>query len=156
MSYNVEENLKKYGIKLESPSTPAANYITYTIVGNLVFISGQLPFKNGSLPITGIVGETVSVEDGIKMAELCALNLLSQLKQACSNDLNRVTKVVKLGGFVASSKNFGDQPKIINGASDIMVKVFGEKGKHSRFAVGVSSLPKNVPVEVEGIFEIKI
>ena len=156
MSYNVEENLKKHGIELESPSTPAANYIPYTIVGNLVFISGQLPFKNGSLPMTGIVGETVSVEDGIKMAELCALALLSQLKQACSNDLNRVTKVVKLGGFVASSKNFGDQPKIINGASDIMVKVFGEKGKHSRFAVGVSSLPRNVPVEVEGIFEIKI
>ena len=156
MSYNVEENLTKYGIELENPSTPAANYIPYTIVGNLVFISGQLPFKNGSLPMTGIVGETVSVEDGIKMAELCALALLSQLKQACSNDLNRVTKVVKLGGFVASSKNFGDQPKIINGASDIMVKVFGEKGKHSRFAVGVSSLPRNVPVEVEGVFEIKI
>ncbi len=156
MSYNVEENLKKHGIELESPNTPAANYIPYTIVGNLVFISGQLPFKNGSLPITGIVGETVNVEDGIKMAELCALALLSQLKQACSNDLNRVKKVVKLGGFVASSKNFGDQPKIINGASDIMVKVFGEKGKHSRFAVGVSSLPRNVPVEVEGIFEIKI
>ena len=153
---NIEENLKTHGIELESPISPAANYIPYTIVGNLVFISGQLPFKNGSIPITGTVGEKVSVEDGIKMAELCALALISQLKQACNNDLNKVVKVVKLGGFVASSKGFGDQPKIINGASDLMVKVFGEKGKHSRFAVGVSSLPRNVPVEVEGIFEIKI
>ena len=151
---NIEENLKIHGIELEDPSTPAANYIPYTIVGSLVFISGQLPFKNGSIPLTGIVGDTVTVEEGVKMAELCALALLSQLKQACNNDLNKVIKVVKLGGFVASSKDFGEQPKIINGASDLMVKIFGEKGKHSRFAVGVSSLPRNVPVEIEGIFEI--
>ena len=125
------------------------------IVGNLVFISGQLPFQNGLIPVSGIVDDNVTIEDGIKMAELCALSLLSQLKEACNGDLDRVKKVVKLGGFVASSQDFSKQPEIINGASDLMVKVFGDKGKHSRFAVGVASLPRNAPVEVEGIFEIE-
>ena len=149
-----DKKLKELGIILEKPNSPAANYIPYTIVNNLVFISGQLPFKNGKIPITGIVGENVSIEDAIKMSEICAFCLISQLKEACDNDLNKVNKVVKLGGFVASLKSFSDQPKVINGASDIMVRVFGDKGKHSRFAVGVASLPKNAPVEVEGIFEI--
>ena len=117
----IEDNLKKLGIELPNAPEPVGAYVAFKKTGNLLFISGQLPFKNGTLPITGIVGDTVSIEDAIKMAELCALALLSQLKQACSNDLNRVIKVVKLGGFVASSKNFGDQPKIINGASYIMV-----------------------------------
>ena len=151
---NYDEKLKKLGITLDKPSKPAANYIPYTISGNLVFISGQLPFKNGKIPITGIVGKDVDINDAIKMAEICAYCLISQLKQACDNDLNKVKKVIKLGGFVASSKNFGDQPQVINGASDVMVKVFGDIGKHSRFAVGVASLPRNAPVEVEGIFEI--
>ena len=152
---NIDKRLKELNISLEKPSSPAANYIPYCIVGNLVFISGQLPFKEGSIPITGIVGEDVNLENAIKMAELCALALISQLKEACNGDLNKVKKVVKLGGFVASSKDFSDQPKVINGASDMMVKIFGDQGKHSRFAVGVASLPRNVPVEVEGIFEIK-
>ena len=152
---DINKNLEKLGLNLEKPSSPAANYIPYTIVGNLVFISGQLPFKEGKIPVTGIVGENVSIENAIKMAEICSLCLITQLKEACNNDLNKVRKVVKLGGFVASSKNFSDQPQVINGASDLMVKVFGEKGKHSRFAVGVASLPRNAPVEVEGIFEIK-
>ena len=115
----------------------------------------QLPFKQGKIPITGIVGETVSSEDAIEMAKLCALALISQLKSACDGDLNKVSRVVKLGGFVASASYFTSQPTIINGASDIMVKAFGEQGKHSRFAVGVSSLPLNAPVEIEGIFELK-
>jgi len=152
---NLNDKLKQLGIELEKPSIPAANYIPYTIVGNLVFISGQLPFQNGLIPVSGIVGDNVTIEDGIKMAELCALSLLSQLKEACNGDLDRVKKVVKLGGFVASSQDFSKQPEIINGASDLMVKVFGDKGKHSRFAVGVASLPRNAPVEVEGIFEIE-
>ena len=152
---NINDKLKSLGINLEKPSSPAANYIPYSIVGNLVFISGQLPFKNGKLPITGIVGDNVDIEDAIKMAELCALNILSHLKESCNGDLEKVATVVKLGGFVASSKNFTDQPTVINGASNLMVNIFGDKGKHSRFAVGVSSLPKNTPVEVEGIFEIK-
>ena len=152
---NIDKRLKELNIILENPSSPAANYIPYSIVGNLVFISGQLPFKKGSIPITGIVGENVSIDNAIEMAELCALALISQLKEACNGNLDNVKKVVKLGGFVASSKDFGDQPKVINGASDMMVKIFGDQGKHSRFAIGVASLPRNAPVEVEGIFEIK-
>tara|TARA_B100000965_G_C19514406_1_gene723468 strand:+ start:618 stop:1085 length:468 start_codon:yes stop_codon:yes gene_type:complete len=152
---NIDKRLKELNIILENPSSPAANYIPYSIVGNLVFISGQLPFKKGSIPITGIVGEDVSIDNAIEMAELCALALISQLKEACNGNLDNVKKVVKLGGFVASSKDFGDQPKVINGASDMMVKIFGDQGKHSRFAIGVASLPRNAPVEVEGIFEIK-
>ncbi len=162
---NIEENLKNHQIELEDASTPAGNYVPYIITNKLVvpyiitnklvFISGQLPFKQGKIPITGVVGETVSSEDAIDMAKLCALALISQLKSACNGDLNKVSRVVKLGGFVASASSFTSQPTIINGASDIMVKVFGEQGKHSRFAVGVSSLPLNAPVEIEGIFELK-
>ncbi len=151
----IDQKLNSLGIVLEKPSVPAANYIPYSIIGNLVFVSGQLPFQKGTLPMTGIVGDEVKIEDAVKMAEICALNILSHLKEACKGDLDNVVKVVKLGGFVASSKNFFDQPTVINGASDLMVNIFGDKGKHSRFAVGVSSLPKNTPVEVEGIFEIK-
>ena len=152
---NIDENLKYHGIELEDASTPAGNYVPYIITNKLVFISGQLPFKQGKIPITGVVGKTVSSEDAIEMAKLCALALISQLKSACNGDLDRVSRVVKLGGFVASTSSFTAQPTIINGASDIMVKIFGEHGKHSRFAVGVSSLPLNAPVEIEGIFEIK-
>ena len=152
---NIEENLKVHGIELEDASSPAGNYVPYIITNKLVFISGQLPFKQGKIPITGIVGETVSSDDAVEMAKLCALALISQLKSACNGDLDKVSRVVKLGGFVASSSSFTAQPTIINGASDIMVKVFGDQGKHSRFAVGVSSLPLNAPVEIEGIFELK-
>ncbi len=155
MSMNFEDNLKKHNIELEKASIPAGNYVPYVITNNLVFISGQLPFKNGVIPITGIVGDTVSAEDAIEMSKLCALALVSQVKASCNGDLNQVARVVKLGGFVASSNSFTAQPSIINGASDIMVKIFGDNGKHSRFAVGVSSLPLNAPVEIEGIFEIK-
>ena len=151
---NFDEKFKQLGIALEKPSSPAANYIPYTITGSLVFISGQLPFKDGKIPVTGIVGNEVEINDAIEMAKICAYCLLSQLREACNGDLNKVSRVIKLGGFVASSKNFGNQPQVTNGASDVMVNVFGEKGKHSRFAIGVSSLPKNAPVEVEGIFEI--
>ena len=152
---DIEENLKNHDIELEDASSPAGNYVPYIITNKLVFISGQLPFKQGKIPITGVVGETVSSEDAIEMAKLCALALISQLKSACNGDLDRVSRVVKLGGFVASTSSFTAQPTIINGASDIMVKIFGEHGKHSRFAVGVSSLPLNAPVEIEGIFELK-
>ena len=152
---NIEENLKNHQIELEDPLTPAGNYVPYIITNKLVFISGQLPFKKGKIPITGVVGETVSSEDAVEMAKLCALALISQLKSACDGDLNKVSRVVKLGGFVASTSSLTSQPTIINGASDIMVKAFGEQGKHSRFAVGVSSLPLNAPVEIEGIFELK-
>ena len=155
MSYDINEKLEKLNIQLDEARSPAGSYVPYVISGNLVFISGQLPFINGELTIKGKVGDTVSLEDGIKMAEACAKALLSQLKAACGGNLNKVKRVIKLGGFVASTPDFIDQPKVINGASDLFVKIFGDKGKHSRFAVGTASLPLNVPVEIEGVFEIE-
>ena len=155
MTNIIDNKLKELDIVLDEASKPAGSYVPYVISDNLVFISGQLPFINGSITIKGKVGSEVSVEDGIKMAEICAKALLSQLKSACNGNLDKVKRVVKLGGFVASDPNFIDHPKIINGASDLIVKIFGDKGKHSRFAVGVASLPLNTPVEIEGIFEIE-
>ena len=155
MTNIIDNKLKELNIVLDEASKPAGSYVPYVISNNLVFISGQLPFINGSITIKGKVGSEVSVEDGIKMAEVCAKALLSQLKSACNGNLDKVKKVVKLGGFVASDPNFIDHPKIINGASDLIVKIFEDKGKHSRFAVGVASLPLNTPVEIEGIFEIE-
>ena len=155
MTNIIEDKLKQLNIKLDEVSKPAGNYVPYVISNNLVFISGQLPFIDGTITIKGKVDKDVSIDDGIKMAEVCAKALLSQLKAACNGDLDKVIRVVKLGGFVASSPDFTDHPKIINGASDLIVKIFEEKGKHSRFAVGVASLPLNAPVEIEGIFEIK-
>jgi enamine deaminase RidA (YjgF/YER057c/UK114 family) len=155
MTNIIEDKLKQLNIILDEASKPAGSYVPYVISNNLVFISGQLPFIDGTITIKGKIDKDVSIDDGIKMAEVCAKALLSQLKAACNGDLDKVIKVVKLGGFVASSPDFTDHPKIINGASDLIVKIFEEKGKHSRFAVGVASLPLNAPVEIEGIFEIK-
>jgi enamine deaminase RidA (YjgF/YER057c/UK114 family) len=155
MTNIIDQKLKELGIELDEASIPAGSYVPYVITNNLVFISGQLPFINGKLTIKGKVGENVSIDDAIKMSEACAKALLSQLKAACNGNLDKVKKVVKLGGFVASSPNFTDQPKVINGASDLIVNIFGDKGKHSRFAVGVTALPLNVPVEIDGIFEIE-
>ena len=155
MTNIIDNKLKELNIVLDEASKPAGSYVPYVISDNLVFISGQLPFINGSITIKGKVGSEVSVEDGIKMAEVCAKALLSQLKSACNGNLDKVKKVVKLGGFVASDPNFIDHPKIINGASDLIVKIFEDKGRHARFAVGVASLPLNTPVEIEGIFEIE-
>ena len=154
MTTDINKRLEELNIKIEDPSSPAGSYVPYVISNNLVFISGQLPFINGELTIRGKIGDNVPVEEGIKMAEACAKALLSQLKAACNGDLNKVKRVVKLGGFVASTPDFTDQPKIINGASDLFVKIFEEKGTHARFAVGAPALPRDVPVEIEGIFEI--
>ena len=155
MANIIDQRLKELNIELDKESVPAGSYVPYIVTNNLVFISGQLPFINGKLTIKGKVGENVSMDDAIKMSEACAKALLSQLKAACNGNLDKVNKVVKLGGFVASAPNFVDQPKVINGASDLIVNIFGDKGKHSRFAVGVAALPLNVPVEIDGIFEIE-
>ncbi|MDA9649579.1 RidA family protein [Alphaproteobacteria bacterium] len=155
MANIIDQRLKELNIELDDASVPAGSYVPYVITNNLVFISGQLPFIDGKLTIKGKVGDNVSLDDAIKMSEACAKALLSQLKAACNGNLDKVNKVVKLGGFVASAPNFTDQPKVINGASDLIVNIFGEKGKHSRFAVGVAALPLNVPVEIDGIFEIE-
>ena len=155
MANIIDQRLKELNIELDDASVPAGSYVPYVITNNLVFISGQLPFIDGKLTIKGKVGDNVSLDDAVKMSEACAKALLSQLKAACNGNLDKVNKVVKLGGFVASAPNFTDQPKIINGASDLIVNIFGDKGKHSRFAVGVAALPLNVPVEIDGIFEIE-
>jgi enamine deaminase RidA (YjgF/YER057c/UK114 family) len=155
MANIIEQRLKELSIELDEASVPAGSYVPYVVTNNLVFISGQLPFINGELTIKGRVGENVTIDDAIKMSEACAKALLSQLKAACNGNLDRVKKVVKLGGFVASSPDFTDQPKVINGASNLIVNIFGDKGKHARFAVGVAALPLNVPVEIDGVFEIE-
>ena len=155
MANIIDQRLKELNIELDDASVPAGSYLPYVITNNLVFISGQLPFIDGKLTIKGKVGDNVSLDDAVKMSEACAKALLSQLKAACNGNLDKVNKVVKLGGFVASAPNFTDQPKVINGASDLIVNIFGDKGKHSRFAVGVAALPLNVPVEIDGIFEIE-
>lgn len=155
MANIIDQRLKELNIELDDASVPAGSYVPYVITNNLVFISGQLPFIDGKLTIRGKVGDNVSLDDAVKMSEACAKALLSQLKAACNGNLDKVNKVVKLGGFVASAPNFTDQPKVINGASDLIVNIFGDKGKHSRFAVGVAALPLNVPVEIDGIFQIE-
>ena len=155
MANIIDQRLKELNIELDDASVPAGSYVPYVITNNLVFISGQLPFIDRKLTIKGKVGDNVSLDDAVKMSEACAKALLSQLKAACNGNLDKVNKVVKLGGFVASAPNFTDQPKVINGASDLIVNIFGDKGKHSRFAVGVAALPLNVPVEIDGVFEIE-
>ena len=154
MANSAEDNLVHLGITLPDAPTPAANYVPYAITGNLVFISGQLPLVNGALQMTGHVGNDITVEQAAGQARLCAINLIAQLKSACDGDLSRVKRVVKLGGFVACTSEFSDQPEVMNGSSDLMVEVFGDAGRHARFAVGTNALPRGTVVEVEGLFEI--
>lgn len=154
MSNAVEAKLAEMKIELPQSVMPAANYIPYTVTGNLVFISGQLPMKDGKPQDIGKVGADFTVEQAQKTARQCGLNILSHLKAACGGDLGRVKRCVRLGVFVNSAAGFTDQPKVANGVSDLMVELFGEAGKHSRFAVGVSELPFGVAVEVDGTFEI--
>ena len=154
MAGRIEARLKELKIELPDAPAPAANYLPYVVTGNLVFVSGQVPRFKGQYVHVGKVGETLTLEDGQKSARLCALNLIAQLKAACGGDLDRVKRVVKLGGFVNSTPNFANHPQVINGASDVMGEIFGEAGKHARFAVGVADLPGNVATEIDGIFEI--
>ena len=154
MTSKVEQRLLKIGVTIPDAPSPAANYLPFTRAGNLVFVSGQVPFVDGKLEITGTVGENASVEDAQGQAKVCAINLLAQLKVACDGDLDRVVKVVKLGAFVASANDFFNQPIVVNAASDLMVEAFGGAGRHARFAVGTNALPLNCLVEINGIFEI--
>ena len=154
MSTSAEDNLNRLGIMLPDAPAPAANYVPYVVAANMVYVSGQLPLVDGKLSVTGHVGKNISTEEAAGQARLCAINLLAQLKAACGGDLSRVKQVVKLGGFVACTDDFTDQPEVINGASDLMVEVFGETGRHARFAVGSNTLPRGTCVEVEGTFLI--
>ncbi len=154
MTGKIEARLAELGIALPQPAAPAGAYVPYVVSGNLVFVAGQITLENGEIKYKGRLGENMSADEGYVAARLCGLNLLAQVRDACAGDLDRVTRVVRLGGFVNSTAEFGDQPKVINGASDLMLEVFGDAGRHARAAVGASSLPLGVSVEVDGIFEI--
>ncbi|WP_185804762.1 RidA family protein [Pontivivens nitratireducens] len=149
---SIEARLNELGIALPDAAAPAANYVPFVRTGNLLYVSGQVPQQDGKL-VVGQLGAGYSVEDGKAAARLCALSLIAQVRKA-SGDLDKV-RVLKLNGFVNATADFGEHPAVINGASDLMVEVFGEKGRHARSAVGSSSLPFGVAVEVEGIFEIE-
>ena len=150
----IDDKLKQLGITLPEPAAPVANYVGYVVTGNLVFISGQVTLKDGKIEYVGKVGKDFTVEDGQKAARLCAINILAQLKSAVGGDFGRVRRCVKLGGFVNATPEFTDHPKVINGASDLIVEVLGDKGKHARFALGAGSLPLNVACEIDAVFEI--
>ncbi|WP_075220004.1 RidA family protein [Acuticoccus yangtzensis] len=149
----VERKLADMELALPTAGAPAGSYVPTVQTGNLVFVSGQISVDADGAMIIGRCGENMGVEEGQAAAERCALMILAQLKAAIG-DLDKVSRVVKLNGFVNSAPGFGDHPKVINGASDLMVKVFGDKGKHARAAVGVANLPFGVAVEVEAIFEV--
>jgi len=151
---SAEENLKKFNINLPEAPKPVGDYVAYKKIGNLVFISGQVSFKvNGEL-IKGKVGSDLTLEQGQEAAYACAINIISQIKSACEGNLDKVKNCIKLNGFVNSDDSFINQPKVINAASELMVKIFDENGKHSRAAVSVNSLPLGAAVEIESIFEI--
>lgn len=154
MPGRVEEKLAESGIALPEPSIPAANYVPFTVAGSLVFIAGQIPFEGRKIRHIGKVGAEIDASGAQEAARLCGLNLIAQLKVACGGDLDRVRRCVKLGVFVNATASFTRHPEVANGASDLMVAVFGDAGRHARFAVGAGSLPRGVAVEVDGIFEI--
>ena len=148
----IEDKIKQLGIVLPTPPKPAGSYISVVTSGNLAFVSGQIPMQDGKVQYTGKVPSEKSIEDAQAAAKLCAINLLAQLKSNLGN-LDRITKIVRVSGFVNSTPEFTEQPKIINAASDLFFEIFGEKGKHSRIAVGVSSLPLGSTVEIDMIVE---
>lgn len=152
---SIDSRLAELGIDIPTPVAPVANYVPFVVTGNLVSVSGQIPMQDGKLAFEGKVEDSVSIEDACAAARLCALNIISQLKAACDGDLNRVKRIVKLGAFVNCKDGFGGQPQIVNAASDLMVDVFGDKGRHSRSAVGTNALPLNVPVEIDALVEIE-
>lgn len=146
--------LSSLGFDLPAVSMPAANYVPYVITGNQVVFSGTLPMKEGKPQFVGQVGKDFTIEEGQECARICILNILSHLKNALGGDLGKVKRVVRLGVFVNSPSSFVEHPKVANGASDLIVGVFGDAGKHARFAVGVAGLPFGVAVEIDAVFEI--
>ncbi|MEE8279575.1 MAG: RidA family protein [Alphaproteobacteria bacterium] len=154
MAGRIEARLAELNIALPQAATPVANYVPYVVSGPLVFLAGQVTVWNGEIRFVGKLGREFTVEEGQEAARLCGLNLIAQARAACEGDLDRVVRCVKLTGFVNSMPDFTDQPKVMNGASDLMTEVFGESGRHARAAIGVNTLPLGVAVEVEGIFEI--
>jgi len=154
MSGRIDARLKQLGIELPQATAPVANYVPFTRAGNLIVVSGQVSVRNGKPEFVGKLGASIGVAEGREAAKLCALNILAHLKTACGGDLDRVQRVLRLGGFVNCTPEFTEMPQVVNGASDLMVELFGDAGRHARAAVGVASLPLGVAVEVEAMFEI--
>ena len=155
MAGQIEARLAELGIELPRAPAPAAAYVPYTRTGNLLFVAGQLPVYLGELRYVGKIGVEFSVEEGQAAARQCGVNLIAQVADALGGDLDRMVRCVKLGGFVNTTPEFRDHPKVINGASELMILVFGNIGRHARFAVGANSLPFGASVEIDGIFEVR-
>ena len=151
---DLRATVKKLGFDLPEPAAAAANYDPCVVVGNQVWVSGQLPMQGGEILYRGKVGHDLSIEDGYEAAKLCGLNILAQLNKAVDGDTSRVVRCIKIGGFVNAVPTFESHPKVLNGASDLMISVFGDRGRHARFAMGAGSLPFNVAVEVDAVFQI--
>ena len=150
-----EENIKKLQIKLPEAKKPVGNYVATKIIGKMLFISGQISIDETGQLIKGKVGKDLNIDEGYEAARRCALNIMSQVRKACDNDLSKIKSCVKLTGFVNSTDDFTEQPKVINGASDLVASIFGDAGMHTRAAVSTNSLPLGVSVEVDAIFELK-
>ena len=150
-----EKNIKNLELKIPSMALPVANYVPYKIFDKILYISGQAPIKEGSLIYKGKVGKEITEEEGIEAAKLCCINILSALKSAINNDWEKLDGFIKLGGVVNCYANFVNHPQIINGASDLLVKIFGEQGKHTRFAVGSNSLLMNISVEIDAVIKLR-
>lgn len=152
---SIEEKLKTLGIVLPTPMKPVGNYVPWVKSGNMVYISGQGAVVEGKVQYPGKLGDTVSLDEGTQSARLTGINVLAQLREASDGDLSKIKRIVKLVGFVACTPEFTDQTKVINGASDLMAELFGERGRHARSAVGVTALPMNLSVEIEAIVELE-
>ncbi len=155
MAGRIEARLAELGHELPQPMAPAGTYVGWTRSGNLIHVAGQGPVRGGKIPVLGKVGETVSLDQGREAAVLTALNLIAQVQEACEGDLDRVVRWVKLFGLVNCGPEFVEQPEVINGASDLLVEVFGDAGRHARSAIGASDLPMGIPVELDAVVEVR-
>jgi enamine deaminase RidA (YjgF/YER057c/UK114 family) len=155
MAGRIEATLAELGVVLPTPRAPIANYVPFSLAGDLVLVSGQVPAVDGKVAVTGKVGAGLSLEQGGAAARQCFINVLAHLKAACGGDLDRVQQVLRLGGFIASPPEFTQHALVMNGASDLAIAVFGEAGRHARTTIGVPSLPSDAAVEVEGMFRIR-
>ena len=152
---SIENKLKELKINLPTPPNPVGSYVAFKIINNILYISGQISVDENGKFTKGKIGKDLTIKEGQEAAKLCAINIIAQAKKACGGDLNKISNCIKLTGYVNSTDNFTDQPKIINGASDLISDVFAEKGKHVRAAISSNSLPLGVAVEVDAIFELK-
>ncbi len=155
MAGAIETRLSELGITLPPAPAPVANYVPYVRTGNLVFLAGQIPIAGGDIVYRGACGGELTAEDGAAAARLCGLNIIAQVRAACEGDLDRVVRCIKLAGYVNATPDFVDHPTVVNGASELIVEVFGEAGRHVRIAVGATNLPLGVTVEIDAVFEIQ-